>query len=403
MTSSVHVFTSITANYLPKARVLAGSLKAVAPAASFHLLLSDDLPAGFDLAAEPFDSVITAEELPLANKSGWFFSHTVVELCTAVKGLGFEYIFEHFGADKVFFFDPDMVIFDRFDELVAALDSCSILLTPHQTEPETEEEAIMDNEMASLIFGVFNLGFLGVRNDAEGRRFSAWWRDRLLRYCHDDRPRGLFTDQKWVNLAPCFFDRIRVLRSPAFNVATWNISKRRASGSIAEGITINGEPLGFYHFSGFDSGAQEIMLHKYGADSPVLFDLRNWYLDACEQQGQAALGTLPSRYAHYADGTPITLPERVLYRQRADLQAAFPNPFAIGSDGGYRAWYLANAPALTEADSTVRLDPAGPLADLLNGIGYCFAARSALVANPVKRAVLRVAEWLLRAVARVAG
>lgn len=259
----------------------------------------------------------------------------------------------------------------------------------------------MDNEMASLIFGVFNLGFLGIRNDAEGRRFSAWWRDRLLRYCHDDRPRGLFTDQKWVNLAPCFFDRIRILRSPAFNVATWNISQRRASGSIAEGITVNGEPLGFYHFSGFDSGAQEIMLHKYGADSPVLFDLRNWYLDACEQQGQAALGRLPSRYASYTDGTVITLPERVLYRQRADLQAAFPDPFDSGGDGGYRAWFAANAPANAEADSTVRLDPAGPLPDLLNGIGYCFAARSTLVSNPVKRALLRSAEWVLRAAARV--
>ena len=401
MTSSIHVFTSITANYLPKARVLAGSLKALAPTVSFHLLLSDDLPAGFDLSAEPFDSVITAEELTLAKKSGWFFSHTVVELCTAVKGLGFEYIFDNFGADKVFFFDPDIVIFDRFDELVAALDTCSILLTPHQTVPETEEEAIMDNEMASLIFGVFNLGFLGIRNDAEGRRFSAWWRDRLLRYCHDDRPRGLFTDQKWVNLAPCFFDRIRILRSPAFNVATWNISQRKATGSRESGVLINGEPLGFYHFSGFDSGAQEVMLNKYGADSPVLFELREWYLKACEEQGQSALGTLPSRYAFYSDGTRVGSEERLLYRQREDLQQAFPDPFKVDAAGGYFGWYRANVPALYTGASTVSLDPAGPLSDLLSGMGFCFDSRAALAQGPLRRLLLRWAGRGLGGLARL--
>lgn len=401
MTSSVHVFTSITANYLPKARVLAGSVKALAPDVEFHLVLSDTLPPGFELGDEPFDSVIVAPQLSPAVTPGWLFSHTVVEVCTAVKGLAFEYIFDQFGAEKVFFFDPDMVVFDRFDELVNALDSSSILLTPHQTEPEREDEAIMDNEMASLIFGVFNLGFLGVRNDGEGRRFSAWWRDRLLRYCHDDRPRGLFTDQKWVNLAPCFFERIHVLRSPAFNVATWNLSQRRATGSVAGGILINGEPLGFYHFSGFDSGAQEIMLNKYGAESPVLFDLRNWYIDACERRGQSALGALPSRYATYADKSPIALAERVLYRQRADLQAAFPDPFAIDAQGGYRGWFQANAAVSTNPDSTISIDPVGPLADMLNAIGFCFGTRSARVTNPLKRSLLQLAERILRVSARL--
>lgn len=340
--ADVHVFTSITSNYLPKARVLAESVKRHAPQAVFHLVLSDNPPPGFDLSQEPFDNLITTDSLPLDNPAGWCFSHTVVELCTAVKGLALEAIFERHDADRVFFFDPDMVVFGRFEELVAALDESSLLLTPHQTDPEQTDDAIRDNEMASLQFGVFNLGFVGVRNDTEGRRFARWWRDRLLHYCHDDLPKGLFTDQKWVNLAPCFFDNIRVLRSPAFNVATWNITQREATGSMATGVSINGEPLGFYHFSGFDSGAQEVMLNKYGSNSPVLYELREWYIDTCRQKGQEEMGQLPSRYASYEDGTPIRREERVLYRQREDLRAAFPDPFSTAGNGGYRAWYRAN-------------------------------------------------------------
>lgn len=401
MTSAVHVFTSITANYLPKARVLAQSVKSVAPWAQFHLVLCDDTPEGFDLAAEPFDSVIGPAQLGIDRLQGWIFSHSVVELCTGVKGAAVEALFEQYGADKVFYFDPDMVVFDRFDELVAELDRHSVILTPHQTTPETTVEAIMDNEMASLTYGVFNLGFLGVHNDDEGRRFSRWWRDRLLRFCHDDRPRGLFTDQKWVNLAPCFFDNIGVLRSPAFNVATWNISQRKATGSRESGVLINGEPLGFYHFSGFDSGAQEVMLNKYGADSPVLFELREWYLQACEAQGQSILGTLPSRYAFYSDGTRIGLEERLLYRQREDLQQAFPDPFQVDAAGGYLGWYRANAPTLDVGASTVSLDPAGRLSDLLSGMGYCFDSRAALAQGPVRRLLLRTAAAVLKGGARL--
>ena len=281
MSSDIHAFTSVTSNYIPKARVLAESLKRVDPSVCFHLLLSDEPPPGFDLTAEPFDKLILLEDLPIENFKQWVFSHRLVELCTAVKGAALDWIFENCDAQKVFYFDPDMAVFSRLDELICELDENSILLTPHQTDPETSLKGIIDNEMCSLRHGVFNLGFVGVANTGEGRRFVRWWRDRLLHFCHDDHSRSLFTDQKWVNLAPCMFDELKVLRSPAFNVATWNLSTRRATGSLDEGIMINGEPLGFYHFSGFDSGAQERQLKEYGDHSPVLFDLRNWYIDKC--------------------------------------------------------------------------------------------------------------------------
>lgn len=391
MNDKVHLFTSITANYLPKARVLAESAKRHAPGVQFHLVLADDPPSGFNLAEEPFDSIISAESLPVENPRAWYFSHTVVELCTAVKGLAVEAIFERHGADKVFFFDPDMVIFGRFEELSAALDSSSVVLTPHQTDPELSVEAIMDNEIASLQYGVFNLGFLGVRNDGEGRRFARWWRDRLIDWCHDDLPRGLFTDQKWVNLAPCFFDNIRVLRSPAFNVATWNITRRKATGSMAEGVLINGEPLGFYHFSGFDSGAQEVMLNKYGSDSPVLYELREWYIRSCEERGQGVLGTLPSKFAHYDDGSVISKAERLLYRSRIDLQRAFPDPFGTGNGGGYRQWYADNVPASSIAHRVVNIPTYAPREDVLADLADWLRRRSQVVPGRLKRSVLALA------------
>jgi hypothetical protein len=404
MTNQVHVFTSITANYLPKARVLAESVKRIAPQLQFHLILSDNTPTGFTLESEPFDSVIFAEQLVRVNFPQWVFGHSLVELCTAVKGVALEYIFSTFKADQVFYFDPDMVVFSRLEELQQELARHNLILTPHLTDPEVGDMGIRDNELASLLHGVFNLGFLGVRNTPEGRRFSRWWSERLLQYCHDDLANGIFTDQKWVTLAPCFFDNVGILRSPAFNVATWNLTNRKATGSLASGILINGEPLGFYHFSGFDSGDQITMLERYGKESPALYELREWYIAACERHGQSALGTIASKYDRFSNGEPISRGYRLLYRQRDDLQRAFPNPFMVTGTDCYKAWYDAH-PAEHPPTGSVQIAAGAAVADVFADLARQF--NNMLLAGPrrsrLKRIAFRLWVGLLRLAARVLG
>ena len=404
MIDNVHAYTSITSNYLPKARVLAESIKRADPGMQFHLILSDNAPVGFDLAAEPFDTVIFAEELVTEGFAQWAFGHSVVELCTAVKGVALEEIFTRFDASQVFYFDPDMVVFDRLDELQEELSQHSLVLTPHQTDPETTDMGILDNEVSSLLHGVFNLGFVGVRNVPEGRRFSQWWAQRLLKYCHDDLPRGLFTDQKWVNLAPCFFDDVGILRSPAFNVATWNLTNRKATGSLQEGISINGEPLGFYHFSGFDSGDQMTMLERYGKESPVLSRLRDWYIAECERHGQSALGTIGSKYDHFTNGDRISRGYRLLYRQRVDLQRAFPNPYQVAGQDCYKAWYDAH-PHEHPPTGSVQISAGTPVPVILSDLASSFNAL--MVAgrgtSRLKRILLKAFVRFLQLGARVAG
>ncbi|MCV6622353.1 MAG: hypothetical protein OIF51_11465 [Cellvibrionaceae bacterium] len=405
--NKVHAYTSITKNYLPKARVLAQSLKKHNPDVSFDLVLSDDLPEGFDLAQEPFDNVIFAEDLAVDNFKAWVFSHRVVELCTAVKGEALEHIFENYGAEKVFYFDPDMALFDTMEELCAELDNNDILLTPHQTEPEQTTDAIMDNEMCSLKYGVFNLGFVGVANRGEGRRFSKWWRDRLIEFCRDDRPNGLFTDQKWVNLAPCFFENIKVLRKPIFNVATWNISTREVSGSLAEGVKINDLPLCFYHFSGFDSGAQEGMLNKYAKDNKTLWELRDWYIAECEKNGQSQLGKQPSKYAFFDSGEEIQDAQRLVYRNSPDLQYTYPDPFSdkdrYGKDNAYGKQSGPQFESTTTEFGTVVVDSGAGFRTVVSDMSHYFdhVAYNHRAAGGLKRPMLKGFAFLLRSVAKL--
>ena len=340
----MHIFTSITSNYIPKARVLAHSVKEYVPNAVFHLLLCDTPPQGFDVEQEEFDHLILLDELPIDNEKSWIFQHNVVELCTAVKGRGFQEIFRRYGPDKVIFFDPDMVLFSGIEVIERQLDQHSVLLTPHQTDPARTRSAILDNEVSSLKYGVFNLGFLAVRNSAEGMRFVNWWSDRLRDFCFDDRSRGFFTDQKWGDLAPAFFPDLGILRDPQFNVSTWNIDSRCITGDPTGGVYVNNIPLCFYHFSGIDSGAQKLMLEVHGNNNPVLHQLRDWYLRRCSEMGQGLLGKLPCRYAFYDNGDEVRPAERLLYRYREELSDRFPDPYACPPTGmGYRDWFQSNA------------------------------------------------------------
>ena len=150
----MHIFTSVTANYIPKARVLAKSVKKFHPECQFHLVLSDAKPQWLEEDKEPFDSIILIEELGVQEFNSWVFKHSLVEMCTAVKGFAFQYIFDQYQAKRIFYFDPDMVVFSRLDSLLEKLVNSDIVLTPHLTAPEKNMRGVLDNEISCLKHGV---------------------------------------------------------------------------------------------------------------------------------------------------------------------------------------------------------------------------------------------------------
>ena len=341
---ATHIYTSVAVNYLPKARVLAESIKKFHPDWIIHVVLCDRKPEWLFLDREPFDSLVSPEELDIAELRPWMFKHDLVELSTAVKGFALKKILDLPGCAEAFYFDPDIVILSSLSPLVSEFRNASILLTPHLSEPEDAEKAIVDNELSTLQHGIYNLGFAGVKNSEEGRRFASWWRERLRQFCYDDIPRGLFTDQRWADLVPAYFTDYKILRESVYNVATWNLTHRAVTGSLRDGLLVNGQPLAFYHFSGFDSGSQQEMLKKYGSGMPALFELREWYAAECERHGQQQLSQAPWAYGFFDNGQRILPLHRKRYREMPELSLRFPNPYATEpEDQSYWRWLASHA------------------------------------------------------------
>ena len=335
----IHVFTSAAPNYIGKVRVLCESIREFLPSAEVHWLVADEdrpeLVRALD--REPFDKIVFASDLQASRDRSWLFQYTVVELATVLKPAAAHQLLRLPDCEMVLYFDPDIVLFSALEDLLEQLAESTLVLTPHQLRPEADPGAVF-HELDSLRYGVFNLGFFGVRQCDEAHRFLDWWDNRCMTNCSGDWTAGVFTDQKWLNFAPVFFDGVTILRNSRFNVAPWNISQRELRGSFDEGFTVDGEPLGFYHFTGFDSGAHVEHMAALGGQSRTAEMLVDWYSLRSEVLSEDA----PSdwKLGFYGDGLPVDDLHRRAYRLRPDVREAFPDPYSVSEESAcFRHWF----------------------------------------------------------------
>ncbi|AWW32060.1 glycosyl transferase [Echinicola strongylocentroti] len=182
--------------------------------------------------------------------------YNIIEFNTAVKPFYIEYFFNKYGGNtKVYYIDPDIKLYHSIELLHHSLDLHPIIVTPNLT---VTPDKVVTGELASLRHGMFNLGFIGLKCSEESKVFVQWWKERLQNYCKIDKARGIFVDQKWVDLAPLFFDNIYSIKHQGCNMAWWNFSERDLKKDHnGYYVNIPEQRLIFFHFSGFDPNGNQ--------------------------------------------------------------------------------------------------------------------------------------------------
>lgn len=314
------IFTSICANYLHKARTLAKSVKENIEGAKFIVcLVEDKIETNYNY--EYFDDIVLAKDSWNGNFERFIFKHSIVEASTSVKGQFFRYLYDRFDSeDKFVYLDPDVYVYSDFIELKETLNTRPIVLCPHLLQPGN-----IDMELSSTAHGVYNLGFLGVNKSDEAKRFIDWWADRLYLFCYDDIQNGIFTDQKWIDLAPCFFD-VEVFKHRGYDFAPWSLLD---CGMYEENGTvyIKGDQLRFIHFSGYGRTAQNCMKNWLPEGEHVFKDLYKEYSIIHDNNNSDNISKTPWSYESYYSGQKIDDNIRVLYRKNNDIMFKYENPF----------------------------------------------------------------------------
>src|SRR5439155_16667516 len=273
--------------------------------------------------------------------------YEVTELATAVKPWLLELLLGR-GGDAAMYLDPDIEVFAPLDDIGELARRHGIVLIPHALAPlPADGRKPTPQDIADA--GVYNLGFLAVGPQAGP--FLDWWGQRLRRDCIVSVEEGLFVDQRLLDALPAYFEHT-ILRDPACDVAYWNLHERtvRWTGS---GYVVNGTPLRFFHFSGFDPRRPEVLSKHQGdrpridlARAPALARRCREYAAKLSAAGYREAASQPYGYARSAAGLPLDRRMRRLYREAliaADRGAPLdaPDPFDPRQAEGFAGWLRA--------------------------------------------------------------
>jgi hypothetical protein len=344
------VFTIVAGNYLAYAQTLTDSLAEFAPELERFVFVVD--------AREDVPVVRGATVLLPADVFAWEFyaglaySSDVTELSTAVKPFVLRHLLGR-GFARAFYFDPDIEVFASLDPVTQPLDHADVVLTPHTTEPIPLDGKLPD-EIVLLRAGAFNLGFIGVARSAAAEAMLDWWGQRLERFCRNDVANGLFTDQKWIDLVPGLVERTAIVRHRGCNVAYWNLHARRVNPSDPGRLT-TGEPIVFFHYSGFDV-RRPAALSKHQtridvATEPGLAKLLVAYAKRVMSNGFEVSSTASYGFARFSNGVALDAISRDVLRDARLGGVRFPDPGDVAAQPS--AWGYLCEPAQEDTAGSV--------------------------------------------------
>ena len=349
---TLNVCTIIAKNYVAYARVLSRSIAEHHPGSRLWTLIVDDFSGHIDPAQEPFE-VLAPAEIGCEPFTQMALGYTVLELSTAVKPWLLQYLLRETGG-PVTYLDPDIKLYGSLERMDELAKRHGVVLTPHNLEP-IPPDGRRPSQVDIMIAGIYNLGCVTLAPGPEVDQLLGWWADRLRRDCRVDPVWGYFVDQRWFDLAPGFMSDLAILRDPEYNVAYWNLLSRdvQLDGSR---YLVNGRPLAFFHFSGFDPD-HPLVLSRYQDRIDVLGHtalerLLAEYAAEVNGSGHAESRKWSYTFDALGDGSRVEHSPRVpigaLYEDfaqaRIEADGEAPSPFTAVGASAFKSWMTAQAP-----------------------------------------------------------
>ena len=245
----MNICTIIAKNYVAHARVLADSFLEHHPEGTCYVLVIDETEGYIDAASEPFE-LVTPAQLDIDDYEHMAAIYDVLELSTAVKPWLLRHLLDERGLERIAYLDPDIRLYDTLDEIDGLTREHGLVLIPHITSP-LPRDGKRPSEADILISGTYNLGFISVERGSRTDGLLDWWSERLKTDCVVAPDIGYFVDQRWMDFVHGLMPDFYVLRDPAYNVAYWNLHGRDLTHHKGR-YYVDGRPLRFFHFSGFD-------------------------------------------------------------------------------------------------------------------------------------------------------
>lgn len=321
------IFTACSVNYLAKAMAMCLSVLEQHSNIPVVILLAD--------RKRPVDirdsrvQILWVADLGFPDYLHCAFKYNIIEFNTALKPFAALKLLQDY--KKVIYLDPDTCVFSPLASVLSSLEKYSTVFTPHSLSSYSGPGRPSDQDL--LRFGSYNLGFFAANDSADAHQLLMWWHCQCLTGCFYEPHIGLGVDQKWIDLAPAFFEGVHILKDAGLNVAFWNLHERYIKKSQSGWVVNEDTPLVFVHFSSFDESDREVIADKQTRysrgtrpDFSEIGDVYRQYLEA--GRNLVSVDNLTYGYSQFDNGISISASLRRFYAiYREDRFQACDDPF----------------------------------------------------------------------------
>jgi len=169
------------------------------------------------------------------------------QLRWSLKSVLLRYLLQEQGIQQAIYLDNDIYFHGNPEVIWSELNTACMLLTPHRypSNPQDRQNWLE----ANFRVGLYNAGFLAV--SAAAIPALEWWASCCLYRCEKNYWRGLFDDQKYLDLIPVKYDGVKVLKHAGCNVAGWNFHELQWRPSSTKVLLNEQDELIFMHYNQF--------------------------------------------------------------------------------------------------------------------------------------------------------
>ncbi len=239
-----HFCTLFDSNYLLKGVAMLRTLKQHCPDAHVYVLCMDGLTreilTQMDLSHVTCLSLSEVEdEALLAVKP----SRSIAEYCWTLSPCLPWYVLQlNPDIDCITYLDADLYFYSPLQPLFDEIGDASIVIIEHRFPPALKHLEVN---------GRFCVEWVGFRRNEQGLACLARWREQCIEWCFHRLEEGRMGDQKYLDQWPGKYGGLHILQHPGAGIAPWNYSQYHFGRDDRGTITLNGEPLVFYHFHQF--------------------------------------------------------------------------------------------------------------------------------------------------------
>ena len=335
----MRICTIISRSYLAQARVLALSYAEHNRGESCSVLLLDDPGRTVDPSSEPFE-IVRPEELGIERFESLAAMYDVTELAAAVRPRLLGRLLER-NPGPLAYVDPDIRFFAEIDRIAQLAAEEKVVLTPHLLGEPLPRDDLEPSESALLASGNYDLGFIALAPGPTAERLISWWSEpSRFAYSMQDGP-DVRLDQRRFDLVASVTPAFHASSDPGANVSYWNLHERRLERQ-GDRYVVNGGPLRFFHFSGFDpTRPHTLSRHQTRvrfADDPLLAEICDEYAADLYAQGLEGARTQQWGYGRLHDGTKLSPVLRRLYAEGERTGAFGFSPFTEAGTNEFLTW-----------------------------------------------------------------